>query len=119
MMDGLTERFRVFLRILRVLRPIAVWGALTLFTLLLAALAINAFDQRPSPETLALIQPPENRYRPEENLCVALARFDALPGQSVVAVGQAKIARYNARVNSMLRDPLLGLKRLLRPIRWD
>ena len=110
MMDALTECFRVFFLILRVRRPIAVWGALTLFTLLLSALAINAFDQRPSPEALALIQPPENRYRPEENLYVALARFDAPPGQSVVAVGQANIARYNERVNSMLRDTLLGFR---------
>ena len=36
-------------------------GVLAVFALLLAALAINAVDERPSPEALALLQPSENR----------------------------------------------------------
>jgi len=111
-MDGITDRFAVLFRVLRVLRRIALWGALALFALFLAALGINAFDERPSPQALALLQPPENRYRPEENIYVALAGFDAPAGQSVVAAGQAKIAHYNERVDSMLRDPTSGLASL-------
>jgi uncharacterized SAM-binding protein YcdF (DUF218 family) len=107
-MDGITDRCAILFRALRVVGRIALWGALALFALLLAALGINAFDERPSPQALALLQPPENPYRPEENIYVALAGFDAPAGQSVVAAGQAKIAHYNERVDSMLRDPTSG-----------
>jgi hypothetical protein len=111
-MDGVTERFGVFFRALRVLRRIAIWGSLALLALILAALAINAFDERPSPEALELLHPPENRYRPDDNLYVSLAGFDAPASQSVISVGQARIAHYNERVDTMLRDPLVGLEML-------
>jgi hypothetical protein len=109
MMEGGAERFEVLFHVLRVLRRIALWGVLALFALILAAFAINAFDERPSPQALALSQPPENRYKPEENIYVALAGFDAPAGQSVVTVGQARIARYNEQVDLQLRDPLAVL----------
>jgi hypothetical protein len=108
-MEGGTERFGVLFRVFRVLRRLVLWGAVTLFALFLSALAINVFDERPSRQALALSQPPENRYKPEENLYVALIGFDAPPGQSVIAVGQARIAHYNERVDSQLRDPLVVL----------
>ena len=111
-MDGVTERFGAYFRALRVLRRVAIWSALGLLALILAALAINAFDERPSPEALALLRPPENRYRPDENLYVSLAGFDAPAGQSVISVGRARIAHYNESVDTMLRDPLLGLETL-------
>src|SRR5208283_4824311 len=111
-MDGVTERFRVFFRALRVLRRIAIWGSLALLALILAALATNAFDERPSPEALELLHLPENRYRPDDNLYVSLAGFDAPAGLSIISVGQARIAHYNERVDTMLRDPLLGLETL-------
>jgi hypothetical protein len=109
-MDSVTKRFGLFFRALRVLRRVALWGALSLFALFLAALAINAFDERPSREAIALLQPPVNRYKPEENIYVSLAGFDAPAGQSVIAVGQARIAHYNERVDPMLLDPMLGLE---------
>jgi hypothetical protein len=112
LMDGVTERFGVFFRALRVLRRIAIWGSLALLALILGALAINAFDERPSPEALELLHPPENRYRPDDNLYVSLAGFDAPASQSVISVGQARIAHYNERVDTMLRDPLVGLEML-------
>jgi len=111
-MDGATERSGVFFRTLRVLRRVAVCGALALAALVIAALAINAFDERPSREALAMLHPPENRYRPDENIYVSLAGFDAPAGESVIAVGQARIAHYNERVDLMLRDPLLGIDAL-------
>ena len=111
-MDGVTERFGVFFRALRVLRRIAIWGVLAVLALILAALAINAFDEPTSPQALTLLRPPENRYRPDENLYVSLAGFDAPAGLSTISVGKARIARYNERVDAMLRDPLLGLETL-------
>lgn len=107
-----TERFGVFFRALRALRRIAIWGSLALLALILAVLAINAFDERPSPEALALLHGPENRYRPDDNLYVSLAGFDAPANQSVISVGQTRIAHYNESVDTMLRDPLLGLETL-------
>ncbi len=111
-MPGVTDRFAVLFRALRVLRRIVLWGVLALFALLVAALAINAFDEPLSPEALVLRQPPANRYSPDENIYLALAGFDAPQGQSVVAVGQAKVAHYNERVDSLLRDPQVGLEML-------
>jgi hypothetical protein len=105
-MEGGAKRFGALVRVLRVLRTIAIWGAVGLFALFLVALAINAFDERPSRQALALSQPPENRYKPDENIYVALIGFDAPAGQSVVTVGQARIARYNEQVDVQLRDPL-------------
>lgn len=105
-------RFGVLFRALRVLRRIALWGARALVALILAAFAINAFDERSSPEALALLHPPENRYKPDENAYLSLAGFDAPAGQSVTTVGQARIAHYNERVDLMLRDPFLGLEAL-------
>jgi uncharacterized SAM-binding protein YcdF (DUF218 family) len=78
-MDGSTGRFTILYRALRVLRRIVLWGALALFTLFLAVLGINAFDERPSPQTLALLQPPANPYGPDENIYLALAGFDRPP----------------------------------------
>ena len=94
------------------LRRITGWGALALLCLFFIALAINARDERPSTEALALLRLPVNSYRPEENIYVALAGFEAPAGQSVVAAGQAKIASYNDQVDAMLQGPLLPLVRL-------
>lgn len=108
----MSGRFRVLFRVLRIVRRIALWGTVTVFALTLAAFAINAFDERPSPQVLRLSRAPENRYKAEENIYVALAGFDAPPGKSVVVSGQENIARYNASVDTMLNDPLALIKRL-------
>jgi len=97
---------RWFIRSIVVLRRIVGWGALVLLCPFLVALAINARDERLSSEALALLQMPVNPYRPEENIYVALAGFEAPAGQSVVAAGQARIAHYNDQVDGMLQDPL-------------
>jgi hypothetical protein len=114
LMDGVKERFGFVFHALRVLQRFAMWSALALSALILAALAINVFDERPSPEALALLHS-ANRYTPDENLYVSLAGFDASAGQSIVSIGQARIARYNERVDTMLRDPLLGLELIAAP----
>jgi hypothetical protein len=109
-MDELMERFGAFFRAMRLLRRVAIWGALAIFALILTALAINAFDERPSTEALALLHPPENRHKLDENLYLSLAGFDAPAGLSPTSVGQARIAYYNERVDTMLQDPLRGLE---------
>src|ERR1700688_2491896 len=104
---------RWFTRSIVVLRRIVGWGVLALLCLFFVALAINARDQRPSPEALALLQLPVNPYRPEENIYVALAGFEAPAGQSMVAAGQAKIAHYNDQIDAMAQDPLSRLPALI------
>ena len=111
-MEVLAKPPAFLLRVARALGRIAAWGVLTLLALFLVALSINAFDQRPSSTALALLNPPENRYKPDENIYVAIAGFDAPSGQSVIAVGQSRIADYNEHVDPMLRDPMAGLKAL-------
>jgi hypothetical protein len=83
-------------------------GTLILLALVLFAIAyaINMRDEPLAPRTVALQHPPHNPYRPEENLYVALVGFDAPAGESVIAVGQARINRYNGQLAAMLHDPL-------------
>jgi hypothetical protein len=100
-----------FIRSIVVLRLIVGWGSLAVLFLFLVALTINARDERPSSEALALLQLPANPYPAEENIYVALAGFEAPAGQSVVAAGQAKIARYNDQVDAMFQDPVAPIGR--------
>jgi hypothetical protein len=99
----------VFCRILRALGRIALWGVVSVVVLILAALAINYSDEPLSPQASALLEPPKNPYKPEDNLYIALAGFGAPAGQSMVSAGEASIARYNAQVDLMIRDPMLAI----------
>jgi hypothetical protein len=44
-----------------------------------------------SPQAKALLRPPPNPYKPEDNIYIAIAGFDAPPGESVTAAGVAKV----------------------------
>jgi hypothetical protein len=83
-------------------------GGLVLLALVLFAIAwaINMRDEPLSPRAMALMKEPHNPYRPEENLYVALVGFDAPAGESVVTYGQARVDRYNAQLDGVLRDPM-------------
>jgi hypothetical protein len=76
--------------------------------LLLIALLVNARDEAPSAEVRALLTPPPNPYAAADNIYVALQGFDAPPAESVIAAGEARIARYNSGVAAALRDPSLA-----------
>jgi hypothetical protein len=84
-----------------------VFGCLVLVALLLfaAAWTINLRDEPLTPESQALHVPPPNPYAPEDNIYVALAGLDAPPGESVTAVGLARIERFNRQIDLALRDP--------------
>lgn len=83
-------------------------GSLVLLALVLFAIAcvINMRDEPLSPRAMALLKEPHNPYRPEENLYVALVGFDAPAGEFVVTYGQARVDRYNAQLDAVLRDPM-------------
>lgn len=96
-------------RILRVLGRIVLWGVVSVVALILVGLAINYSDEALSPQASALLEPPKNPYKPEENLYIAMAGFGAPAGQSTVSAGEASVARYNAKVDSMIRDPMQAI----------
>jgi hypothetical protein len=73
--------------------------------LCLASLALNLVDEDLTPATRALLAAPPNPYPPADNLYVAMAGLDARAGRSIVEAGEARIAAYNAAVDSMLADP--------------
>ena len=88
------------------------WFAVTLLGLLALAVVlfgvafvVNGHDEPLSPQAVELLRPPANPYRPEDNLYLAIEGFDAPPGESVIATGQARIARYNQSIDAVLRDP--------------
>jgi hypothetical protein len=92
----------------RILKWIAlVAGSLVLIALLLFALAvaINWRDEPLTPQARALLTPPPNSLRPEDNIYLAMAGFTAPSGVSVTATGQARIERYNERLDAVLHDP--------------
>jgi hypothetical protein len=92
----------------RILKWIAlVAGSLVLLALLLFALAfaINWRDEPLTPQARALLTPPPNALRPEDNIYLAMAGFSAPSGASVTATGQARIERYNERLDAVLHDP--------------
>jgi hypothetical protein len=84
-----------------------VSGCLVLVALLLfaAAWTINLRDEPLTPESQALLVPPPDPYAPEDNIYVGLAGLDAPPGESVTAVGLARIERFDRQIELALRDP--------------
>ena len=83
-----------------------VIGGLVLIALLLFAVvwAMNLRDEPLTPESQALLVPLTNPYAPEDNIYLALAGLDAPPGESVTAVGLARIERFNRQVDLASRE---------------
>jgi hypothetical protein len=79
--------------------------ALLVLLLLGVAFLVNRHDEPLTARTEALLRLPADASRPEDNIYVALQGLDAAPGRSVIEVGQARIERYNANVDAVLRDP--------------
>jgi hypothetical protein len=95
----------------RVTRAILKWSGIAVLSMIALAVAlfavayvINAHDEALAPETRALLVPPPNPYKPEDNLYFALQGFDAPPGESVIAAGQARIESYDRRIETVLHD---------------
>jgi hypothetical protein len=84
-----------------------VVGTVALLALLLLGVAflVNRHDEPLTARTEALLRLPTDALRPEDNIYVALQGLDAAPGRSVIDVGEARIERYNASVDAVLRDP--------------
>lgn len=84
-----------------------VAGSLALIALLLFALvfAINWRDEPLTPQARALLAPPPNPLKPDDNIYLAMAGFTAPSGTSVIAAGQARIGHYNEHLEAVLHDP--------------
>ena len=98
----------VWRRVLKGLKwpGIAFLGVLGLAcTLFAVTYSINAHDEKLAPQTLALLTAPPNPFRAQDNIYLALEGLDAPSGKSVIAVGQARIARYNQNLEGVLREP--------------
>jgi hypothetical protein len=92
----------------RILRwsVLAVGSALVIALLLFAlAFAINWRDEPLTPEARALLAPPANPLKPEDNIYLFMAGFTAPSGESPIALGQARIEHYNQRLDAVLHDP--------------
>lgn len=89
----------------RVFRRTALWGLGLVVALIAIVVAINAFDENLSPEVKRLLQAPQNPLRDEENLYLALMGFYALPGESPIAVGKARVAADDLRATALAKDP--------------
>jgi hypothetical protein len=83
-----------------------VIGLLVLLLLIaLVSFALNSFDTPLSSEAKTLLAAPPNPYRPQQNLYVAFAGFDAPSQQSIIDTGTARIDAYNRALDSILLDP--------------
>jgi len=92
----------------RKLLTVAKWAIGVLIALALLFIGINWFDEDLSPEAKALLAAPQNPYRPEENLYLALLGFDAPKGESTVAAGEARVTAYEKEIALALTDPPRG-----------
>jgi hypothetical protein len=72
------------------------------------AFAINARDEELSPQARALLTPPANPYRAEDNIYLALVGSGAPAGQPVIAAGLDKVAEYERGVDAAIRDEFDG-----------
>ena len=99
----------------RVTLVIAKWTAGLAFALVLLVVGINCFDEDLTPEAKALLLAPPNAYKPEENIYLALMGFDAPPGVSPLAAGQAKVMRLDAAVSAYSKDRRTFSPNLLKP----
>jgi hypothetical protein len=84
---------------------IAIGLVALILLIALVAFALNSFDAPLSTEAKALLAAPMNPYRPQQNLYVAFAGFDASSQQSVIDTGTARIEAYDRALDSILRDP--------------
>ena len=92
----------------RILRWVGlVTGSLALIALLLFAVifAINWRDEPLTPQARALLAPPPNPLKPDDNIYLAMAGFTAPSGASVIGTGQARIEHYNEHLDAVLHDP--------------
>jgi hypothetical protein len=76
-----------------------------ILALFLGWLGINLFDEDLTPAARALLTPPPNPYRSDDNIYIAIAGFDAPSRQSMIEAGQARIEAYNRALDFMLVDP--------------
>jgi hypothetical protein len=84
-----------------------VAGSLALVALLLLAVvfAINWRDEPLTREARALLAPPSNPLKSDDNLYLAMAGFTAPAGASVIMAGQSRIEHYNEHLDAVLHDP--------------
>jgi hypothetical protein len=84
-----------------------VAGSLALIALLLFALlfAINWRDEPLTPQARALLAPPPNALKPDDNIYLAMAGFTAPPGASVITAGRSRIEHYEEHLDAVLHDP--------------
>ena len=85
-------------------RAIAALAALAVL-ICLASYAVNFFDEDLTTDASALLSLPTNHYDSADNIYIALAGFDAAPQSSFIPVGEARIAKYNRDLDSMLANP--------------
>ena len=100
------------------IRGILKWGGIALGSLVLIGLilfgvayVVNLRDEPLTPEARALMVSPRNPYNAQDNIYLALVGFDAPAGESPVAVGRARVERYNHTFDRAQRsDPLQGFE---------
>jgi hypothetical protein len=73
--------------------------------LFVAAFVINLRDEGLAPQTRALLTPPSNPYKPEDNISFALAGLNAPIGATMIAAGEARLEAHNQRVDAYRRQP--------------
>jgi hypothetical protein len=89
----------------RVLVTAALGLLVLVLLLLIIGFLLNSFDARLSAEAAFELTAPPNPFPPADNIYVALVGLDGPSHESVIDIGQARIATYNQRLESLLREP--------------
>jgi hypothetical protein len=99
-------------RSLRIAWRAAIGVAAFVVVLASAAFAINAFDEKLSARTEALLRPFPNPYRADENAFLLLLGIDAPTSESVVAAGEVKVEEFEHEALLLVTDPTAALAQL-------
>jgi len=85
---------------------------LLVFAVLLALVwtILNSFDAPLSEQAKALLAPPPNPYRADENIYLAMAGLEDAEDRPIVEMGQERIEAYNQALDSTLLNPELALE---------
>ena len=92
-------------RIARIIAKISSGLAALIFLIVLALFIVNSFDVPLSDQAKALLTPPPNPYRPDENSYLAIAGMEGPGDRTIIAMGQDRIAAYDQALEFALLKP--------------
>ena len=92
-------------RIARISAKVTAGLAAVLLLIGLVLFIVNCFDVPLSDQAKALLTPPPNPYKPEENIYLAIAGMEGPEDRPIVQMGEQRIVAYDKALDTALQNP--------------